>query len=111
MRDPVTWADGGELLCEVPKSCGVELILVRLHDCQRSPYAALERLPYFQVPQLGELFPAVIKLASKGLDLLVDDLVGAHVASLCECFTTFVAAVRTLASMSSLVRLKKKSGL
>jgi hypothetical protein len=37
----------------------------------------------------------------------VDNLVGANIASLCECFAAYVAAVRTLASVSSLVCLYK----
>lgn len=50
MGDPVAWANGGELLCEVSKGCGVKLVLVRLHDCQRSHCKIIKRLHYLQVP-------------------------------------------------------------
>lgn len=68
---------------------------------------SVEVVTYLQIAQLSELFPTVIKFAGKWLDLLVDDLVGPHIASLCESLAANVATVRTLASVSSLVGLYK----
>jgi hypothetical protein len=62
---------------------------------------------HLQITQLGELFPTVVQLASKGFDLLVYDLVGAHIAPLCEGFAADVAVVWPFSSMPSLMGLAR----
>lgn len=55
---------------------------------------------------MGELLAAVVEFAAERLDLLVDDLVRAHISSLSKCLATDVAAVRSLSSVSPLVCLE-----
>jgi len=55
---------------------------------------------------LGELLATVVEFAAERLDLLVDDLVCAHISPLSKCLTTDVAAVRSLSSVSPLMRLE-----
>jgi hypothetical protein len=60
---------------------------------------------HLQVSQLGELLPTFVQFACEGLDLLVHDLVCAHVASLRKCLATKIAAVGSLAGVASFVSL------
>jgi hypothetical protein len=64
----------------------VELVLMRL-----------------QIPQLSEMLPALVQLASVGLRGRVDDFVGPHVSVLGEGFAADVAVVRALAGVAPLV--------
>jgi len=67
----------------------MELVLVRL-----------------EVSELGKLLAAIVELAGKGFDLLVDNLVGAHISALSECLPADVAAVRSLSSVASFMSLQ-----
>ena len=58
-----------------------------------------------EVAQLSELLPAVIQLTYEWFELLVHNLMGSHVASLCKAFAASVTLKRSLASMTTLVGL------
>ena len=60
---------------------------------------------YLEVSQLREMLAAAFKLAGKRLNLLMNNLVSAHVAALCEPFTAHLAGIRAFAGMSTLVSL------
>jgi hypothetical protein len=60
---------------------------------------------YLQIAQLSELLPAIIELAGKRLDLLMNDLVSTYVAPLRKGLPTNIATVRTLACVSPLMCL------
>lgn len=60
---------------------------------------------YLEIAQLSELLAAVVESAGEGLDLLVYDLVGANVASLCKSLPTDVTAVGPLSCVTPLVCL------
>ena len=64
-----------------------------------------------QVTQLSELLAAVIELACKGFDLLMDDLVCTNIASLGKRLATNFATVWSLSSMSPLVCLRMLAGV
>lgn len=64
-------------------------------------------MTHLQVAQLSKLLPTVVKLTSEGLDLLMDNFVGAYVATLREGLATDIAAVGPLACVASLVCLTK----
>ncbi len=55
---------------------------------------------------MGELLATVIKLAAERLDLLVNDFVCSHIATLSECLATDVAAVRPFTCVPPPVRLE-----
>lgn len=59
-----------------------------------------------KVSELGKLLAAVVELAGVGFDLLVDNLVGAHISALSEPLAANVAAVRPLPSVASFVSLQ-----
>ena len=59
-----------------------------------------------EVAKLGELLPTIIKLAGEGLDLLVNNLVSTHVATLRKGFPTDIATVRPFAGVSPFVSLQ-----
>lgn len=65
----------------------------------------IEAKAHLEVASLSELLPAFVEFAGEGLDLLVDDHVGKHIASLGKGFAADVAVVRPLASVPSLVGL------
>jgi len=85
----VALSDGAEFLSEVTESTRVKFILVRL-----------------QVAKLSELLAAIVEFAGERLDLLVHDLVRSDVSTLRKRFTTNVALVRPLTSVTSLMRLE-----
>jgi hypothetical protein len=58
-----------------------------------------------EVAELSELLAALVELARVGLDLLVDDLVGADVAPLGECLVADFARVGSLACVSTFMSL------
>jgi hypothetical protein len=58
---------------------------------------------------LRELLAALVQLANEWLDLLMNNLVRAHIASLSKSLAADVAVVGTLASMTALVSLVKVS--
>ncbi len=60
---------------------------------------------HLKVSQLREMLAATFKLARKRLNLLMNDLMGAHVAALREPFTAHLTGVRAFAGMSTLVSL------
>lgn len=66
---------------------------------------------YLQVAQLSELLPTIIKLAGERLDLLVNDFVSAHIASLCKSLPTDVAAVGAFAGVSPLMCLHRSEAV
>jgi hypothetical protein len=54
---------------------------------------------------LRELLVAILKLARKGFQLVMYDLVRANIPSLGESLAADIAAIRLLASMSTFMRL------
>lgn len=60
---------------------------------------------YFEIAELSELLAAVVESAEVGLGLIVYDLVGSYVATLCESFPADFALVWSFTSVSSLVSL------
>ena len=60
---------------------------------------------YFEIAELGELLAAVVETTQIWLCLIVNDLVGADVAALCELFAALVTLVWTFACVSSFVCL------
>ena len=89
----------------------MEFVLVRLFSSKVSVadsedgLCGWKDLKYLEVAQLGELLAAVVELAGEGLDLLMDNLVRSHVASLRESLATDLTVEGSLASMSSLMCL------
>jgi hypothetical protein len=61
--------------------------------------------PYLEVAKLGKLLSAVIKLANKWFDLLMNNLVRTNIATLCKGFPTDVAQIWSLACVPSLMGL------
>lgn len=61
---------------------------------------------YLQVTKLCELLSAVVKFACEWLDLLVNDLVGSDIASLCKCLPANLASIRTFTCVPALMSLK-----
>jgi len=59
-----------------------------------------------EIPELTEFLPAVIELAGERLCLLMNNLVGSHVAFLRKLLTADVTLVRPFASMASFVSAK-----
>lgn len=59
-----------------------------------------------QISKLSKLFATIIKLASEWLDLLMDNLVCANVASLRKGFATNVTTIRSFSRVSPLMRLE-----
>lgn len=82
----------------------MELVLVRL-DPVSTALIPLHIVAHLQVTKLSELLPAIIKLTAERLDLLVDDLVSAHISTLRKGLATNLAAVGSLACVSSLMCL------
>jgi hypothetical protein len=66
---------------------------------------------YFQVAQLSELLSTIIKLAGERLDLLVNNLMSTHIATLRKGLTTDVATIRALACVSSLMCLQRSAAV
>ena len=60
---------------------------------------------YFEIAELRELLAAVVETTAIRLCLIVDDLVGADVAALCEFLAANFALVWTLACVPSFVCL------
>jgi hypothetical protein len=88
----------------------MELVLMRLVDSLVSTYEMLRLsiVAYLEVAELGELLAAFIKLARKGLDLLMYDLMRSYVSTLRESLAADVTIVRSLASVTALVCLVYK---
>lgn len=63
------------------------------------------RLTNLKIAKLGELFPAIIKLASKRLDLLVNNHVCSDISALSEGLAADVAVIWPLPGMAPLVCL------
>jgi len=60
----------------------------------------------FQVAELSELLVAFVKTASEGLCCCVNNLVCSYVATLSECLAAELTAIRTLASVTTLMCLE-----
>jgi hypothetical protein len=60
---------------------------------------------YFEIAELSELLAAVVKSAKVGLGLIMHNLVGSYVATLCESLSADLALVWPFPGMPSLVSL------
>ena len=60
---------------------------------------------YFEIAELSELLAALVETTAIRLCLIVNDLVGADVAALCELLAADFALVWTFARVSSFVCL------
>ena len=66
-----------------------------------------QKISYLEIAQLRKLLTTVIEATEVGLGLVMDDLVGANVASLSKSLSADFTLVWTFASMSTFVSLKK----
>ena len=64
-----------------------------------------EEQAHLEVAQLGKLLPAVIELADVRFELLVDDPMCPHIASLREPLAADLTFVRSFARMAAFMRL------
>ena len=65
-----------------------------------------QKITYLEVAQLCKLFTTVIEAAEIRLGLVMDDLVGANVASLGKSLSADFTLVWTFAGMSTFVSLE-----
>ena len=67
-----------------------------------------QKLTYLEIAQLGKLLTTVVEATEVGLGLVMDDLVGANVASLSKSLSADFTLVWAFASVSTLVSLKER---
>lgn len=109
----VSFDDCGEFDSQVAQGCSVELVLMTLlfmldivfpPGRRHNHHHLLET--YLKIPQLGELFPAVIQETSERFRMLVSDFMGAHVTPLSKSFMTDVAREGLFTSVATLMGLE-----